>query len=460
MLCNLFEDARIKCDQYWPDEVGKKIIYGNFIEIELLSEEKILEGLIIERKFAIEPFNKEDDLQKDPEKIGNKIDNFNFNNISREKHYITQLHVICWPDHSVPNKKDYFRLFDYLVKIIHNNYQSSIENCIKHSPVIVHCSAGVGRTGTLISIYNLFDHLNRQLNAIKNTKYFLSKIKEGKNINIKLNIQNYDAYENNQQLSSEEDLNQINSKKTCQCQMSYIENENQTIFFSVFSLVRKLREQRFLFVTDLCQYKIIYKFAYNWIRYYFFDKKEFLKNELIDDQIESPTIISKSKPFINKGGIILNATSDNSISCYINNDLKNNDEMFKIKVKNQKSNSYKLNNEEDFECNILNVNYPQNYLPITTKKNNNNNLNTNNYNKLKYDFQLNSYNQIIDDDKEIDEVHKFEHKIGDEGLEINFNSKLELKNQKPCQKIFSDIKNEENLELELENNNNDDEKKK
>lgn len=76
-------------------------------------------------------------------------------------------------------------------------------------------SAGIGRTGTFIAIYNIIKSLNM--------------IKE---INKELGISQFSG---------------ING------------------FYSVFNTVRKLREQRYMMVNDKEQYKYIYEYIWDWI---------------------------------------------------------------------------------------------------------------------------------------------------------------------------------------------------
>ncbi|XP_072048587.1 receptor-type tyrosine-protein phosphatase epsilon-like [Amphiura filiformis] len=73
---------------------------------------------------------------------------------------VCQFHYTTWPDFSVPDNGSAFLNF---VKIV-NNYR--IEDM---QPTIVHCSAGVGRTGTFIAIESLMKQANdeKQIDVFK-----------------------------------------------------------------------------------------------------------------------------------------------------------------------------------------------------------------------------------------------------------------------------------------------------
>jgi len=204
MLCNLFEDTRKKCDQYWPNSKEDPLIIEN-ISVQLLETIDLIQDQIIERKMKITISTSDSNLEGKVEVI---------------EHFVSQFHVICWPDHSIPSSEILYTLIETILHLIDKNFNES-----NSSPVAIHCSAGVGRTGTMITIYLCYSLLKRQLDFIK------SKV----NANTEIG---------KEQISKEETI----------------------IYLSIFTTLRKLREQRYLFVTDICQYRMIYQFIYQWIR--------------------------------------------------------------------------------------------------------------------------------------------------------------------------------------------------
>ena len=63
---------------------------------------------------------------------------------------ITQFHFTTWPDHGVPDYASPILGFHHRVKSQHNPSKG---------PLLVHCSAGVGRTGTYIVIDNVLEQI-------------------------------------------------------------------------------------------------------------------------------------------------------------------------------------------------------------------------------------------------------------------------------------------------------------
>ncbi|XP_066253598.1 tyrosine-protein phosphatase non-receptor type 4 isoform X2 [Euwallacea similis] len=115
MLTTVIERGRAKCHKYWPD-VGQVLTLQNAI-VKCVKEETDDTGSFIFRDFVL---------------IDVKDDN-----TSRE---IKHMQYIAWPDHGVPDSPQQFLTF---TKDVQNNRKDD-------KPVIVHCSAGIGRTGVLV----------------------------------------------------------------------------------------------------------------------------------------------------------------------------------------------------------------------------------------------------------------------------------------------------------------------
>ncbi|NXO02993.1 PTPRJ phosphatase, partial [Rhinopomastus cyanomelas] len=126
MLTKCVEQARTKCEQYWPDKESKT--YGDIV-VTMVSEIVLPEWTI--RDFTVEKSN------------------------TSESHTVRQFHFTSWPDHGVPETTDLLINFRHLV------HMYSSQNPID-SPTLVHCSAGVGRTGTFIAIDRLIQQIEME----------------------------------------------------------------------------------------------------------------------------------------------------------------------------------------------------------------------------------------------------------------------------------------------------------
>uniref|UniRef100_A0A096MHU6 protein-tyrosine-phosphatase n=1 Tax=Poecilia formosa TaxID=48698 RepID=A0A096MHU6_POEFO len=123
MVTNLVEVGRVKCCKYWPDDTEiYRDIKVTLIETELLSEYVI-------RTFAVE-------------KRG-----------AHEIREIRQFHFTGWPDHGVPYHATGLLGFIRRVK------SKTLTNA---GPMVVHCSAGAGRTGCFIVIDIMLDMAERE----------------------------------------------------------------------------------------------------------------------------------------------------------------------------------------------------------------------------------------------------------------------------------------------------------
>ncbi|XP_073409081.1 tyrosine-protein phosphatase non-receptor type 6 [Dendrobates tinctorius] len=119
MTTKEIEKGRTKCVLYWPESGSKE--FGKFL-VEFHSEHEAIEYKIRSLRVS----------------YGGK---------SRE---IYHYQYLSWPDHGVP--ADPGGVLSFLGEV--NRRQESIPNA---GPIIVHCSAGIGRTGTIIVIDMLVD---------------------------------------------------------------------------------------------------------------------------------------------------------------------------------------------------------------------------------------------------------------------------------------------------------------
>ena len=128
MLCKLEENGKEKCVEYWEPE-----------------KKDILESVndYIESKFKID--YKTEEINED---IIIRTCNV-LNKETNEKRVIQQIHYGGWPDHEIP--KDIQTVYGNILFMF-----NIVDKLIGKSPICVHCSAGVGRTGTFIALYNLY----------------------------------------------------------------------------------------------------------------------------------------------------------------------------------------------------------------------------------------------------------------------------------------------------------------
>ena len=72
-----------------------------------------------------------------------------------DERIITQFHFTVWPDHGVP---------DYPTALLHFVRRVMAASAELKSPVVVHCSAGVGRTGTFITLFTQLQRVKSEGN--------------------------------------------------------------------------------------------------------------------------------------------------------------------------------------------------------------------------------------------------------------------------------------------------------
>ncbi|XP_078077230.1 phosphatidylinositol phosphatase PTPRQ [Mustelus asterias] len=122
MLTHCFEKGRIRCHQYWPEDNKPVTVFGDIV-ITKLAEDIQADWTIRELKI---------------EKYGDYM-------------MVTHFNFTSWPEHGVPET---CAPLIHFVKLIRANRAND------NTPIVVHCSAGVGRTGVFIALDHLIQHVN------------------------------------------------------------------------------------------------------------------------------------------------------------------------------------------------------------------------------------------------------------------------------------------------------------
>ncbi|XP_053928535.1 receptor-type tyrosine-protein phosphatase F isoform X11 [Cuculus canorus] len=124
MMTRLEEKSRVKCDQYWPSRGTET--YG-MIQVTLLETVELATYTV--RSFVL------------------------YKNGSSEKRELRQFQFMAWPDHGVPEYPTPILAFLRRVKAC---------NPSDAGPMVVHCSAGVGRTGCFIVIDAMLERMKHE----------------------------------------------------------------------------------------------------------------------------------------------------------------------------------------------------------------------------------------------------------------------------------------------------------
>ena len=181
--CKVNENGRPKCNQFWPASQEQEPKYSisqldeNREKIKIKLLDHVQESKYLERR------------EMEAQRADGSV------------HKLTQIHFTGWPDHGVPEGAAVAAFEQMLFKFINWNLNSQA-----NEKSIVHCSAGIGRTGTTISLMETIINICAQRNAGLDPE------------------------------------------------------------FSLFHTVRRLREQRYGSVQTYSQYQFMYNFLASWLQ--------------------------------------------------------------------------------------------------------------------------------------------------------------------------------------------------
>ncbi|XP_016338548.1 receptor-type tyrosine-protein phosphatase beta isoform X2 [Sinocyclocheilus anshuiensis] len=127
MVTQCVERGMVKCDRYWPTD-SEPLYYGDVV-VQLQSEKILQEWTIRDFKISCE-------------------------GQLRYPRTVRQFHYTIWPDHGVPETTQ------SLVQFV-RTVRDYIDRTTSPGVTVVHCSAGVGRTGTFIVLDRVLQQLDR-----------------------------------------------------------------------------------------------------------------------------------------------------------------------------------------------------------------------------------------------------------------------------------------------------------
>eukprot|EP00744_Colponema_vietnamica_P003632 GILI01005536.1.p1 GENE.GILI01005536.1~~GILI01005536.1.p1 ORF type:complete len:351 (-),score=92.12 GILI01005536.1:159-1166(-) len=180
MLCECVEHDQVRCEQYFPIEAEQPITADD-LSVRLVSYSTNDCGSLHTRVLQ---------MTHTP---------------SQSSRTVTHIQFSAWPDYGIPSTEE----MSALIQLINQVQAVQVPDSEgKVAPVVTHCSAGVGRTGTFLAAYSLIARYLHQRSV----------------------------------------------------------NASSPAKLSVFSTVRRLREQRWGMVQTKEQYRFIYSLLREWLR--------------------------------------------------------------------------------------------------------------------------------------------------------------------------------------------------
>jgi len=142
MLTKFLEKRRVKAHCYWPSCIGEEVTFGD-VCVKLLGFEQHTSD-VVERKFAL--------------------------TYQGETRVISHFHYTEWPDFGVPSSTNSFQVLLRLAN------QARIDENGSLTPIVAHCSAGIGRAGTFLAVHSYLEHFEMQAGV--SVPHIINKMRE------------------------------------------------------------------------------------------------------------------------------------------------------------------------------------------------------------------------------------------------------------------------------------------
>ncbi|XP_071972670.1 tyrosine-protein phosphatase non-receptor type 13 isoform X3 [Engystomops pustulosus] len=126
MMTQEMEGGKIKCQRYWPEDLHRPVQITNTLQLALMKTQQ-LESFVL-RVMQLQ------DVQ------------------TGEVRHVAHLNFTAWPDHDTPTDPNQLLTFISYMRYIY-----------KSGPIVTHCSAGIGRSGTLICIDVMLGLISKDL---------------------------------------------------------------------------------------------------------------------------------------------------------------------------------------------------------------------------------------------------------------------------------------------------------
>ncbi|KAF8564950.1 hypothetical protein P879_09189 [Paragonimus westermani] len=155
MITKIFEADRVKCFPYWPESAQKKLRFAcghpGAIPCQSDANDSLFDTVAVIPNFEVENL----DCQVEEHFTCSTL---RLTNLQNKQHRLVEHYAYSsWPDHGVPHTTEGLQKLlvtvrtSYMIAIKKLGYTTYMDQEVPPPPVVVHCSAGIGRTGTYVT---------------------------------------------------------------------------------------------------------------------------------------------------------------------------------------------------------------------------------------------------------------------------------------------------------------------